>query len=461
MASFAKQPSEASTILMSLGPHFFSRVFKEEGDKGRVDDADATPREVYFIELSATGLGTDDILFVVPKVCTDLVAIGFLDLDTIKNFQPEKIGSATVSMTETRFQKSDDDFKSCIIEQLAVETGDSLTYMGAFVAILRRIQSLCIEKHAEHLAMAGTQSHRLSSALLKQAGFNLCECELLCKGVRAKFQLCMDLPTPPADTPASKDEASLRDGRFIREKDGVVVAAKDTQPAANFANIGDSLVRQKTHCNFWILTGECGFLQTGCRYKHEIPVTQSEFDRIGLRKVPAWFIRSQYWGPWYQRVSPGELEGLITGSRSMDLSTAQPSGQHSGQWANNASSHGGRNPTTATRDPARLEPYDEQHSHEDHYRNSIASNIGAEASRAGPSSATNIGNTKALNTTASRRPDREVYKPPGRARPSSSSENRGPAEESSEVRGTNVEKGRSKGRAKRRYRHKSPGPDTQ
>ena len=457
MASFAQQPSEASTVLMSLGPHFFARVFKEEEDKGRVDDPDATPPETYLIELSATGLGTDDTLFVVPELCTDLVAIGFPSLNTIENFQPEKIGSATVSMTKTRFQKSDDNFKSCTIEQLAVETGDSLTYTGAVAAILRRIQSLCIEKHAEHLAMAGTQSHRLPSGLLKAAGFDLCECELLYKGVRAKFQLCMDLPTPPADTPASKDEASFRDDRFICEKDGVVVAAKDTQPAANLANMGDSLVRQKTHCKFWILTGECGFVQTGCRYKHEIPVTQSEFDRIGLRKVPAWFRQSQYWGPWYQRVSRGELEGLITGSRSM----AQPSGQQSGQLANNASSHRGRNPTLTTRDPARLEPYNEQRSHEDHYQNSIASNIGAEASGAGPSSATNIGNTKALNTTASRRPDREVYKPPGRARPSSSSENRGPAEESSEVRGTNVEKGRSKGRAKRRYRHKSPGPDTQ
>lgn len=454
MASCAQQPSEESTVLMSLGPHFFSRVFKEEGDKGRVDDPDATAPETYFIELLATGLGTHDILFAMPKLCTDLVAIEFLNLDTTENLQPEKIGSATVSMTETRFQKSDDNFKSCIIEQLTIETEASLTYTGAFAAILRPIQSLCIEKRAEHLAMAGTQSIRLPSGLLKQAGFDLCECNLLYKGIRAKFQLCMDLPTPPADTPASKDEASSRDGHLICEKHGVVVAAEETQPAANFANIGDFLVRQKTHCIHWILKGECAFWQTGCRYKHEMPVTRAEFDRVGLRKVPPWFIQSEYWGPWYQGVPAGELEGLIHGSRNMNKYTAQPSVRHSGQWANNASSHGRKHPTATTRDPAGLEPYTEQHSHEDHYHKSIASNIGAEASRAGPSSATDIGNTKAVNTRANRRPDREVYKPPGRARLSVSSATRGLTEESSEISGTNVDEGHTKGRGKRRCRHK-------
>lgn len=454
MASCAQQPSEESIVLMSIGPHFFSRVFKEEGDKGRVDDRDATPPETYFIELLATDLGTHDILFAVPKFCTDLVAIEFLNLDTTENLQPEKIGSATVSMTETRFQKSDDNFKSCIIEQLTIETGATLTYTGAFAAILRPIQSLCIQKHAEHLAMDGTQSIRLPSGLLKQAGFDLCECNLLYKGVRAKFQLCMDLPTPPADTPASKIEASSRDGQSICEKDGVVAAAEDIQPAANFANTGDFLVRQKTHCIHWIFTGECAFRQTGCRFKHEMPVTRAEFDRVGVRKVPTWFRQSEYWGPWYQGVPAGELEGLIHGSRNMKKSTAQPSVRHSGQWANNASSHGRKYPTATTREPARLEPYTEQHSREDHFHKSIASNIGAEASRAGPSSATDIGNTKAVNTRASRRPDREVYKPPGGAKPSGSSETRGPTEESSETGGTNVDEGHTKGRGKRRYRHK-------
>ena len=386
---------------------------------------------------------------------TDLVAIGFLIRDNTENVRPEKIGSATICITETRFQKSDDDFKSCTIEQLAVVTGDSLTDTGAFAAILRRIQSLCIEKNAEHLSMTGTESHHWSSGLLKQAGFNLCECELLYKAVPAGFQLCMDLPTRRADSPASKEKDSPRNGALIREGNGVIVAVNNTQPAANTANIGDSFVREKTHCHFWILRGECAYVQLGCKYKHEIPVTQAEFDRIGLRTVPPWFKMSQYWWPWLQRVPPGELDGLINGTRNMDISTAQPSGPHSGPWANNGSSRGGGNAAMTTRDPARLGPYTGQPSYEDHYYNSIASNIGAEASLAGPGSASNIGNIKAVNTTGGRRPDREVYRPPGRAGPSGGSAMQEPTGENSEVRSRNVG-GHSRGRAKRRYRHKSP-----
>ena len=69
MASVVQKPSEENTMFESLGPRFFSRVFEEEENKGRVDDADATPCKRYFIELSVTDLGTDDILFAVPKLC--------------------------------------------------------------------------------------------------------------------------------------------------------------------------------------------------------------------------------------------------------------------------------------------------------------------------------------------------------------------------------------------------------
>ena len=58
-------------MLESLGPHFFSRIFKEEGDGVGSDASDAALFETYHIELSATGLGINDILFAVLRVYTD------------------------------------------------------------------------------------------------------------------------------------------------------------------------------------------------------------------------------------------------------------------------------------------------------------------------------------------------------------------------------------------------------
>ena len=57
----------------SLGPHFFSRVFKEEGEK-RGGRPDAVPREEYLVELSATGLGMKENLEAVPILGADYVA---------------------------------------------------------------------------------------------------------------------------------------------------------------------------------------------------------------------------------------------------------------------------------------------------------------------------------------------------------------------------------------------------
>lgn len=214
-------------MVESLGPYFFSQIYKKEAGVSGSDDPDAAPYEEYHIELSATGLGIHSTIFVVLRVWADLRAIGFLDAKNAEEDQRTKIGSATVSMTEARSHDSEDHYKSCKIERLDVETRSTLTNMEAFAAMLRRIQSFCVEYQAEHLAMAPMQGSCRFSGLLKPAGFNLCGCELLEKHVGAGFQLCMVLPTPPIELPLRLKEDSLMDDLAVGQSDEAVGVTKD------------------------------------------------------------------------------------------------------------------------------------------------------------------------------------------------------------------------------------------
>ncbi|KAF2092147.1 hypothetical protein K490DRAFT_61594 [Saccharata proteae CBS 121410] len=45
---------------------------------------------------------------------------------------------------------------------------------------------------------------------------------------------------------------------------------------------------QKTYCTHWIKTGECDYMQQGCRYKHEVP-DEETLRSIGILHVPKWW----------------------------------------------------------------------------------------------------------------------------------------------------------------------------
>ena len=49
---------------------------------------------------------------------------------------------------------------------------------------------------------------------------------------------------------------------------------------------------KKEYCMHWITTGECNYMQQGCRYKHELPADKETWARIGLRKMPEWLLES-------------------------------------------------------------------------------------------------------------------------------------------------------------------------
>lgn len=51
--------------------------------------------------------------------------------------------------------------------------------------------------------------------------------------------------------------------------------------------------KKKIYCNYWCQTGQCGFIQQGCMYKHEMPEDKETLNLIGLKSVPAWWRKEQ------------------------------------------------------------------------------------------------------------------------------------------------------------------------
>ena len=45
---------------------------------------------------------------------------------------------------------------------------------------------------------------------------------------------------------------------------------------------------KKVYCTYWIQTGNCNYMQEGCKYKHEIPKDEETRRAIGFREFPNW-----------------------------------------------------------------------------------------------------------------------------------------------------------------------------
>lgn len=45
---------------------------------------------------------------------------------------------------------------------------------------------------------------------------------------------------------------------------------------------------KKVYCTYWIQTGNCNYMQEGCKYKHEIPKDDDTRRAIGFREFPNW-----------------------------------------------------------------------------------------------------------------------------------------------------------------------------
>ncbi|PTB69736.1 hypothetical protein BBK36DRAFT_1188303 [Trichoderma citrinoviride] len=52
--------------------------------------------------------------------------------------------------------------------------------------------------------------------------------------------------------------------------------------------------RNKVYCDMWIHEGRCAFTQTGCKFKHEMPLDEASQKALGLfQGLPAWYKKQQ------------------------------------------------------------------------------------------------------------------------------------------------------------------------
>ncbi len=49
------------------------------------------------------------------------------------------------------------------------------------------------------------------------------------------------------------------------------------------------IIGEKIYCSHWLRLGECSFTQTGCLYKHVMPMSIPVLEALGLRDLPEWF----------------------------------------------------------------------------------------------------------------------------------------------------------------------------
>ncbi|CAD6567035.1 MAG: hypothetical protein ASARMPRED_000474 [Alectoria sarmentosa] len=98
-------------------------------------------------------------------------------------------------------------------------------------------------------------------------------------------------------SPASEEsESSTQKGFTASDKKGnksVDKALRTPALTTNDTSIIDTMAKKgtmgkKVYCTYWIQTGNCNYMQEGCKYKHEIPKDEETRRAIGFREFPNW-----------------------------------------------------------------------------------------------------------------------------------------------------------------------------
>ena len=208
-----------------------------------------------------------------------------------------------------------------------------------------------------------------------------------------------------------------------------------SRPAAKIAD-------KKEYCSYWIRKGECDYTQSGCKYKHEVPVDEETRQRIGIREIPRWFMDSPGYEEYLQKTEElaiGRLAGVSAEGKG--TSTAESSRQGSGRRGESVVrlQGAGRTPMTPTtrRDAMQLGSHRVRSPYDNYHQSIVTPQPDAKSARAGPPSAAN---TNATDGAAVRQLEGQIYKPPGATASSSGFNIRGAAGESSKVKDGNFEK---------------------
>ncbi|KAF2215867.1 hypothetical protein CERZMDRAFT_94255 [Cercospora zeae-maydis SCOH1-5] len=93
---------------------------------------------------------------------------------------------------------------------------------------------------------------------------------------------------PMSSTDATQNviDAILRSKSGAETAERVGYRSRDTTPPPS-GIVPDQ--DKKVFCTHWIMTGDCKFVQQGCRYKHEMP-SEASLKELGIRHTPRWWL---------------------------------------------------------------------------------------------------------------------------------------------------------------------------
>lgn len=207
-----------------------------------------------------------------------------------------------------------------------------------------------------------------------------------------------------------------------------------SRPAAKIAG-------HKEYCSYWLRRGECDYMQSGCKYKHEMPVDEEVLQKCGLREVPCWFKDSPEYEEYLQKTEELAMRrSASVNAEERVTSTAESSRQSSGRTGSMVSlqAAGRTLMTPATRPDARqLGSHTVRSPYGNYHQSIVMPQPDAKSARAGSRSAAN---TNATNGAAVRQFKRQTYKPLGPTPSSNGLSIRGAAGRSPKIKDEDVEK---------------------
>ena len=72
------------------------------------------------------------------------------------------------------------------------------------------------------------------------------------------------------------------------QNDTVDTSQEESQDASPKYSGSAGTLGKKVYCTYWIRTGNCNYMQEGCKYRHEIPPDDEMRLAIGVRTYPTW-----------------------------------------------------------------------------------------------------------------------------------------------------------------------------
>lgn len=113
-----------------------------------------------------------------------------------------------------------------------------------------------------------------------------------------------DLST--TDTTQAVIDAILRSEAGAETAERLNYRPKDSTPPPS-GRIPDQ--EKKEYCTYWILHGDCAYVQQGCRYKHEMP-DKAKLSEIGIKNVPRWWLEQNSAIKFGEKAIAGEKKSI-------------------------------------------------------------------------------------------------------------------------------------------------------